>query len=63
MRAASLPRFLPSPYAVRTAVLVVPLLAALLALLVFGVTGVAASTPAPSFDFHPPFRWDGPFMA
>jgi hypothetical protein len=57
MSAASLPRFLPSPYAVRTAVFVVPLVAALLALLVFGVTGVAASTPAPSFDVQLPFRW------
>ena len=45
------------PIAVRTAVLVVPLLAALLALLVFGVAGVAASTPAPNFDFKVRFRW------
>ena len=58
MSAASLPRFLPSPYAVRTAVFVVPLLAALIALLVFGVTGVAASAPAPSFEATLPFRWD-----
>jgi len=57
MSAASLPRFLPSPYAVRTAVFVVPLLAALIALLVFGVTGVAASAPGPSFDVDLPFRW------
>ncbi len=56
MRAASLPRFLPSQYAVRTVAFVLPVLVALIVLLAFAVTGAAAAG-GPSYDWTGPFRW------
>lgn len=58
MRAASLHRFLPSPYALRRAVSAVPLMAALVALLALGAAGVGAWTAGQSFDVIDPFRWN-----
>ena len=57
MRAASLPSFRPSPYAVRAIVLVLPVLVALIVLLAFAATGAAASAPGQNFDEIHPFRW------
>jgi hypothetical protein len=58
MRAASLHRFLPNPYAVRAAAVVLLLTLALIVLLVFGATGVAAADGSGlSPDWSGPFRW------
>jgi hypothetical protein len=60
MRAASLPRFLPSLIYGRTAAFALVLLVVLFALavlLVFGATGVAAADQAPATDPTRPFRW------
>jgi hypothetical protein len=58
MRAASLHRYLPSPYAVRVAAVVLLLTFALIVLLAFGAAGVAAADgSSPSYDWNGPFRW------
>lgn len=57
MRAESLPRFQQSLIAVRVGALFLLHLIALTVLLVFDVTGAAATGAGPSYDWIDPFRW------
>ena len=58
MRAASLHRFLPNQYALKSVAFVLLLTLGLIALLAFGATGVAAADGSgPSYDWSGPFRW------
>jgi hypothetical protein len=58
MRAASLHRFLPSPYALSVVAFALALVFSLIVLLAFGATGVAAADgQIPGHDWSGPFRW------
>jgi hypothetical protein len=57
MRAVSLPRFLPGDLAAQAAAFALMLALVWIALLVFGVTGVAAAELGPANDAIRPFRW------